>query len=135
VLGEESSDRDHLAMGCRVFLLLAEIAPAGEHLAVTHDDRAEGIIAKRGFLDGHTHEARVRFRRGRLDASGECARGDRQRQSADGPCDQMAPAHTGGKPRQVSLHVVPLQLTPARRNVMTHPRRPLLRSRPSLIVQ
>jgi hypothetical protein len=107
VLGEESSDRDHLAMGCRVFLLLAEIAPAGEHLAVTHDDRAEGIIAKRGFLDGHAHEARVGFGCGRLDASGEGVRGDRQRESADRPCDQMAPARTGRKPRRVSLHVVP----------------------------
>jgi len=82
VLGEEAPDGDHLAMRRRVTLLLAEIAAAGEHLAVPHDHRAEGVIAKGRLFESDAHEALVRLRRGRLDASAECRRCDRERNGA-----------------------------------------------------
>jgi hypothetical protein len=78
---------------CRVLLLLAEIAAASEHLAVTHDHRTEGIIAKCRLRDGHAHEAGVRFSRRLFDTAGRRARGDRQRKRADRPCDHVAPAY------------------------------------------
>jgi hypothetical protein len=89
----EIPDRHHLAMRGRVPRLLAEIATAGEHLAITHDHRAEGVIAECGFCNGHAHEACVRFRRRLLDTAGNCPRGNRQRESADRACDQVAPAY------------------------------------------
>jgi len=90
----EIPDRHHLAMRGRVLLLLAEIATAGEHLAITHDHRAEGVMAECGFCNGHAHEACVsasvaalrycgqlrawqsaaRERRSRLRPSGACLR-------------------------------------------------------------
>jgi cell division protein FtsL len=42
---QEIADRDHFAVSRWVLLLLAAIVAASEHLAVTHDHRAERIIA------------------------------------------------------------------------------------------
>src|SRR5262245_8501267 len=88
----------------RVLLLLGETAAAGEHLAVTHDHCAEGVIAECSLRDGQAHEACVRFRLRLFDTAGNCARGDRQCERADRACDQVAPACP---PRSILLHVLP----------------------------
>jgi hypothetical protein len=79
------------------------IAAFNHHLAVTHDHAAEGIVAARGFRDGHPHEALVvrlhrlrdpaRLRRRRHEQGG---RGDRQSQSSNRARDQSPAAHIFG---------------------------------------
>ena len=82
-------------MGGRIPLLLAEIAAAGEHRAVTHDHRAERVIAERRLLQRQPHEAPISFGGRRLDAPAERRGRQRQRHRAERAGDQMAAAQAG----------------------------------------
>jgi len=105
---QEIADRDHFAVSRWVLLLLAAIVAASEHLAVTHDHRTERVIAERRLFDGHAHEVGVRFGRRLFDAARSYPRCDRQRESADGSCDQVAPVYSSDGSHRFPLHVVPL---------------------------
>jgi hypothetical protein len=126
----------------RVALLLAEIAAASQHLAVAHDHRTEGVIAKRRLFEGEAHEALVRLGRRRFDASAECRRCDRERNGAERACNHMASAHAGRTSFQAFLHCAALQqfrptdfASLARWNVMRVPEMPAATVAPSLTVQ
>ena len=71
--GEEFPYGHHLGMRRRILLLIPQISPACQHLAVAHDHRAEiiRIIAERRLFQRDAHEALVGLGRGRLDASAD----------------------------------------------------------------
>jgi hypothetical protein len=106
VLGEKSPDGDHLAVRRWVAFLLAEIAPVGEHLAIAHDDSAKRVVSACRLFESHAHEALVRFRRRRFDASPESACRNRHRHSAKRARYQVAAAHAGGQYLQAVLHAL-----------------------------
>ncbi len=74
VLGEAAPDRDHLAMRRGVMRRAAEIAPAGDHRALAHDDRAERKVRAPGLVQRHAHERRI-LGRGGIAGLGERGRG------------------------------------------------------------
>ena len=102
------------------------IAAFNHHLAVTHDHAAEGIVAARGFRDGHPHEALVvrlhplrdpaRLRRRRHE---QRRRGDRQSQSSNRARDQSPAAHIFGWRCDAitPMQSAPMQHLPVKRSV------------------
>ena len=104
--GEEPPHGNHLGMRGRVLLLVPQIAPARQHLAIAHNRRTEEIriVAERRLLQGDTHEALVRRGRGRLDASAERGRDDRQRRRAERAGHQMTATDAGGRRFRCVLH-------------------------------
>ena len=76
----------------RVALLLAEIAAAGQHRAITHDHRAERVVAERRLRQREPHEAQIGLGRRHLEASAERGRSERQCCGTKRGCDHVAPA-------------------------------------------
>src|SRR6185437_9028404 len=59
VIGKATAYRHHFPMRRRIAVCLAEVAPARDHLAVAHDDRAERIVAAPRLVERKPHEALV----------------------------------------------------------------------------
>jgi hypothetical protein len=66
----------------RILLLDPEIAPLGEDLAIAGDDRAEGEVALRRFLDRKPHEGGIVRLLGIVLGRGESWSGKRHRECA-----------------------------------------------------
>jgi hypothetical protein len=59
VLGQGTTDGDHLAMCGRVVIGAPEIASERDDIAVAHDHGSEWIIGLARLLDCHPHEVLV----------------------------------------------------------------------------
>ena len=120
----------------RVLLLVPQIAPARQHLAVAHDHRAEEIriVAERRLLQGDAHEALVGLGRGRSTPLPNAGVTSGSATAPSAPRHQMTATDAGGRCFQGVLHAFAPLHGRGRSRVARSPERDEVRRRPAATV-